>query len=466
MTSAQQFRNLPAVDEILRHESLDVAVNAFPRRQIVEWIRTSVNECRKTVLAGTEFDADAAILFVVNRTLRQVAFEDGRRQHPVINATGILLHTNLGRSPLADKAVERMQECAGYANVEMNLHNGRRNKRGERVVDLLAKLTGSENAVIVNNCAAATMLTLQTIATGQEVIVSRGQLVEIGGGYRLPEVFAASGAILKEVGTTNRTYLRDYENAISDNTAAIIRVHRSNFFLSGFVTEPDIAELVALGRSHDVPVIDDIGSGCMSSLRNIGMEEPTVPASVAAGADLTLFSGDKLFGGPQAGLIVGRSKWTQALQDSPMMRALRVDKVTLAALEATVEIHLAGTADVELPLLCMISMTADEVRDRCEKVAQSVDCHGHSMVVDIEKCTSQIGGGSAPGSEIPSYGLRFSGSGCESFSATLRTGSPAVVGRIHDDAVVLDVRTVADCQLNELADRINSALNSIGRNEA
>lgn len=359
-----------------------------------------------------------------------------------------------------------MRDCAGYASVEMNLYSGRRNKRGERVCELLSRLTGAEDALIVNNCAAATMLTLQTMAAGREVIVSRGQLVEIGGGYRLPEVFAASGAVLKEVGTTNRTYLKDYEAAISENTAAIIRVHRSNFFLGGFVTEPDVAELVTLGRAHEIPVIDDIGSGCMKHPDNISLQEPTVPGSVAAGADVTLFSGDKLFGGPQAGIIAGKSEWTQALRSSPMMRALRVDKVTLAAIEATAEIHLAGIAEVELPLLRMLSMTADEVRDRCEDVVKHLEVADDRVTVDVKDCISQIGGGSVPGAEIRSCGLRISGPDSDAVSAALRRGQPSVVGRIHEDAVVLDLRTVTDAQTGLLAERITSALNSMAGNEA
>lgn len=464
MSSTSALRNIPAVDEILRHEAMAVAATAFPRQQLTKWIRNSVDECRKAILNGADFDKCAAIQFVINSATHQSAFEEGRRQHPVINATGILLHTNLGRAPLADAAIHRMAACSAFTNVEINLHSGKRNKRGERVADLLASLTGAEDAVVVNNCAAATMLTLQTIATGREVIVSRGQLVEIGGGYRLPEVFAASGAILKEVGTTNRTYLRDYENAITENTAAIIRVHRSNFCLSGFVTEPTIAELVSVGRSHDIPVIDDIGSGCMQRLGNIGLDEPTVPDSIAAGADLSLFSGDKLFGGPQAGLIVGARNLTDALRQSPMMRALRLDKLTLAALEATIEIHLSGKAETELPLLRMISMPADEIRNRCETVLAALTVPD-SVTVEIDECTSQIGGGSAPGSEIRSCGLRVTGPSGEQFAQLLRNGRPSVMGRIQDECVILDLRTVADDQVATVAGSLNSALNSVTSDE-
>ena len=459
MPSTSALRNVPSVDEILRHETMAVAATVYPRQQLTQWIRKSVDECRKAILGGADFDKCAAIQFVINDVNQQLFFEEGRRQQPVINATGILLHTNLGRAPLADAAIHRMADCSAFTNVEINLHSGKRNKRGERVADLLANLTGAEDAVVVNNCAAATMLTLQTIASGREVIVSRGQLVEIGGGYRLPEVFTAAGAILKEVGTTNRTYLHDYENAITENTAAIIRVHRSNFCLSGFVTEPTIAELVGLGGNNDIPVIDDIGSGCIQRLDNIGLDEPNVSDSIAAGVDVSLFSGDKLFGGPQAGLIVGKRKFTDALRRSPMMRALRLDKLTLAALEATIEIHLSGHAETELPLLRMISMPADEIRHRCEKVLAAVSVPD-SMTVEIQECTSQIGGGSAPGAEIRSYGLAVTGSSSEQLAELLRNGRQSVVGRIQDDCLILDLRTVADEQITTVAETLNGALNS------
>ncbi len=464
MASTESLRNLPAVDDILRHASLSGISTLYPRQQIVAWIRSGVDQCRQTILNGATLDTAATAQFVLEYTIQQSNVENGRRQQPVINATGILLHTNLGRAPLADRAVQRMQQSAGYANVEMNLYTGKRNKRGERICELLRQLTGTEDAAIVNNCAAATMLVLQAMAAGKEVIVSRGQLVEIGGGYRLPEVFAASGAILKEVGTTNRTYLRDYENAIGENTGAIIRVHRSNFFQGGFVTEPDITDLVALGQQRNVPVIDDLGSGCIQDLTKFGLKEPTVGHSVAAGADVSLFSGDKLFGGPQAGIIIGRQKWIEAFRKNPMMRALRVDKVTLAAIEATAEIHLSGRAESELPLLRMLSKSAGDIWQSCQNLLQHLAIPD-SCAVDVVECTSEIGGGSVPGSQIPSFGLRISGPRSDSFTAALRASSPAVLGRIQDETVLLDLRTVHDSQLNDLAASLSAALNKVDDNE-
>lgn len=461
MANTEQLRNLPAVDELYQCAEMATVVTRFPRPQVIAWVRKAIDACRNVIIDGQDLNADAARQFILAHITKLVSFEDGRKLHNVINATGILLHTNLGRAPLADAAIQRMQECATASNVEMNLYTGKRNKRGECVADLLARLTGAEDAVIVNNCAAATMLTLQTIAAGREVIVSRGQLVEIGGGYRLPEVFAASGAILKEVGTTNRTYLRDYEEAINENTGALIRVHRSNFSLSGFVAEPDVVEMVEVGRKHGIPVIDDIGSGCMQSLSPFGLNEPGVPDSVAAGADLTLFSGDKLFGGPQAGLIVGKTKWTDLLRSSPMMRALRVDKVTLAALEATTEIHLNGQAENQIPLLQLLSTPPEEIRQRCERLMDMVDCTDDAFGIETTESVSQIGGGSVPGSQIESFGLQISCPDAERFASALRASRPAVVGRISDDYVILDLRTVSEKHLPNLATAITSAMETI-----
>lgn len=460
MSGNEQFRHLPAVDIVLNHERVGVILEDAPREQLVGWIRAGVDACRKSMQSGGEFDSAKAVDFVVSHAMDCWRFERGAQQQPVINATGILLHTNLGRACLADAAISRMTTSSAFANVEMNMATGKRNKRGERVCRLLSMATGAEDAAIVNNCAAATMLTLQTFAKGKEVIISRGQLVEIGGGYRLPEVFAASGAVMKEIGTTNRTYLRDYESAISENTAAIIRVHRSNFYQGGFVTEPDTTELVALGKKHNIPVIDDIGSGCMQSLAAIDLEEPTVPDSVKSGADVTLFSGDKLFGGPQAGLIVGSAKWIETLRKSPMMRALRVDKVTLAALEATVELHLKGLATQEIPLLRMMHTSQDEVRDRCNRVLKSLKDSGES-VVEVIDCISEIGGGSVPGSKINSAALQIHGPPADRFAAQLRTASPSILATIRDNKVRLDLRTVRPSEVDQLVSGINTAFQAM-----
>lgn len=461
MNNAKLLRNLPAVDEVLRRPELDATARAVSRRQLTKWIRAAIDECRQSILDGQALTEESAASFVIDRTLGHFAQEMSRQQQPVINATGILLHTNLGRAPLARRAIERMQQTAGYTNVELDLNAGKRSRRADRACELLCQLTGAESALIVNNCAAATMLVLQTVAAGREVVVSRGQLVEIGGGFRLPEVFAASGAVLREVGTTNRTYLKDYEQALTENTAAIIRVHRSNFYQGGFVTEPDISDLVSLGREHNVPVIDDVGSGCVSDLSSYGLNEPSVTLSIQQGADLTLFSGDKLFGGPQAGIIAGRNHWVSKCARNPMMRALRVDKVTIAAIEATAEIHLADTAESELPLMQMLSRRATDIRSACEQLHAQLEVPP-SMRVTVCECTSQIGGGSVPGSALASHAIRIAGGDSEEIARKLRQSTPAVLGRISEDAVLLDLRTVPEERMTDLRVVLQNALHRDG----
>lgn len=462
MNLTEHLRSLPSVDGVLRQAKIDELCRTHSHPLVTKWVRVAIEKYRQRVLAGEVIDSSTVIAAIVDQVLLQSSADNGQSVQRVINATGIILHTNLGRSPLAKRAIDRMNQSAGYASVELNLDSGRRSKRGQRVTDLLAQLTGAAEALVVNNCAAATMLVLQTLAAGREVIVSRGQLVEIGGGFRLPDVFRASGVRLREVGTTNRTYLRDYESAIGDQTAAIIRVHRSNFFQGGFVTEPTIDELVSIERSDGVPVIDDLGSGCIDGLAEFGIQEPTVRASIQCGADLTLFSGDKLFGGPQAGIIVGGKRWIDSLRTSPMMRAMRVDKLTLAALEATAEIHLAGTAVLEIPTLTMIATDADTVRQRCERIVAGID---RPQCIQIVPCQSQVGGGSVPGSLIASYGLQISVPHIDRLAHRLRRGRTAVQGRVSDDRLLLDLRTVVDDEVDLLIQQLSFALGGEGEME-
>jgi L-seryl-tRNA(Ser) seleniumtransferase len=455
VSMTEQLRDLPSVDAVLQHPKVAALRTQHSHALLTNWIRAAIADCRQRLLAGETIDSSSMLGRVLDHVATQGARDHGQSVRRVINATGILLHTNLGRSPLAAKASERMSQAAGYASVELNLETGRRSKRGGRVVALLAQLSGAEDALVVNNCAAATILVLQTLAAGREVIVSRGQLVEIGGGFRLPDVFRAAGVRLCEVGTTNRTYLRDYESAIGEQTAAIIRVHRSNFFQAGFVTEPSIDEMVSIPRPNDLPVIDDLGSGCVDNLNAFGINEPTVLDSVKLGADLTLFSGDKLFGGPQAGIIVGRKAWIEPLRTSPMMRAMRVDKLTLAALEATAEIHLAGTAMSDIPILSMIATSADQVCQRCERMVAGV---ANDARVQIVACESQVGGGSVPGATIPSYAVKVTVDHIDSLAYLLRSGTPAVQGRIGDQSLLLDLRTVADHEVASVAQILSNAL--------
>ncbi|NND97114.1 MAG: L-seryl-tRNA(Sec) selenium transferase [Pirellulaceae bacterium] len=463
MNRTDQLRSLPSVDEVLRWDLIEPLTSRLGHDRLVRWIRAAIESQRKRILSGDAAESTCMTSEIMSAINALVDSDHGQSLQRVINATGIMLHTNLGRAPLAQRAIDRVNDATAFANVELDLASGKRSKRGKRVMELLAQLTGAEDAVVVNNCAAATMLVLQAVAGGREVIISRGQLVEIGGGFRLPNVFAAAGVELHEVGTTNRTYVRDYEAAINDSTGAILRVHHSNFRLTGFVTEPTIAELIAAKRSRPddgavlVPVIDDVGSGCIGDLSRFDLHEPNVIESVAAGADLTLFSGDKLFGGPQAGIVVGQKKWIDQLRANPLMRAMRVDKMTLAALEATAEIHLEGKAGEELPLMKMLCKESDTVADSCRQIVRQLGSFA-GVEVDVVESESQVGGGSVPGVGIPSAAIKISGCKVDQLATTLRSGRPAVQARVADDSLWLDLRTVADDELQLLATRLADAL--------
>ncbi len=456
LNKPEALRGLPAVDELLRCDELAELRSAHPHESLVGWIRSAITEVRSELLGCRAIPFEDLRQELVQRIVLEQQADSRRRSQRVINATGILLHTNLGRSPLAPQAVEGMQRASAYTNLEMNLETGKRSSRAGRVSELLARLTGAEDAIVVNNCAAATMLALQATSAGREVVISRGQMVEIGGGFRLPEVFQAAGVHLREVGTTNRTYLTDYAAAIGELTGAVLHVHRSNFTQTGFVTEPSIQELVSLRRPESVAVIDDNGSGNMFDLSKFGLQEPVVTESVAAGSDLCLFSGDKLFGGPQAGIIVGKKRWVERLRNSPMMRALRADKVTLAALEATVEIHLAGNAFELLPVFQMLSMEAASIRANCLAIHKQLSPLSRSAV-EVINCQSEIGGGTLPGQELASFGLAIK-TQPQRMARELRTGKQPILCRLHEDRLILDLRTVAAIDLEPLRIRLDELL--------
>jgi L-seryl-tRNA(Ser) seleniumtransferase len=461
MSQSEKLRSLPSVDQILSSRAVAELAKSCPRQSLVNWIREVVDQQRQRILANESVECPSLDELAMD-VMAIAKRNDAERLQHVINATGIMLHTNLGRSPLAQRAIDRVNQATRFTNVELDLASGKRSKRGQRVVDLLAQLTGAEDALVVNNCAAATMLVLQTMAAGREVVISRGQLVEIGGGFRLPNVFQAAGVRLREIGTTNRTHVRDYESAISEETAAIMRVHHSNFRQVGFVTEPTIAELIACDRPDDLPVIDDVGSGAIGDLSKFNIREPDVIASVAAGADVTLFSGDKLFGGPQAGIVVGRKRCLQAMRTNPLMRAFRVDKLTLAALEATTEIHLSGTAEKELPLMQMLSKSESDIRCQCNDLLRRIqDDHGvdlNRQKLSVIETESQVGGGSVPGIGIPSHAIRIETARADDLARQLRTGTPAVQARIADGAVLLDLRSVSEDELPLLSSRLGGLL--------
>ena len=369
---------------------------------------------------------------------------------PVINATGVVIHTNLGRAPLAIEAIERASRIAGgYSNLEYDLEAGDRGHRHVHAERLLRELTGAESALVANNNAAATMVVLAALANGREVIVSRGELVEIGGGFRVPEVLAQSGALLREVGTTNRTRVADYAAAIGDRTGLILRVHPSNFKIEGFTERPALDELADLAHRFNVPLFEDLGSGWLGDLEAIDAlrDEPTVTASLRAGADLVAFSGDKLLGGPQAGIVVGRAELIDRVRRHPLMRAVRADKLTYAALEATLALWVESPSRAHIPVVRMLTMSVGEIEGRARNlIAQLAGLP--EVQAEILDGFSTTGGGSAPGSTLPTklVAISVDSVSASEFDAQLRRGHPAVVARIHDDRVVLDLRTVQDSE--------------------
>lgn len=444
------LRAVPSVDALMRSETGQSLRSTLGAEQLAGLCRNVTDELRAELRAGgfQLNDASASIVAEAEqRLLRRSKERSARGVHRVINATGVILHTNLGRAPLSDAARRALTEAAGYCNLEFDLNTGSRGRRGARAEDLLAMLTGTEAALIVNNCAAAALLVLTVFARGGETIVSRGELVEIGGDFRVPEVMAQSNTRMIEVGTTNRTKLADYRKAITTDTRMIMRVHTSNYRIVGFTETPGLTELAKLAHDENILVYEDAGSGALINFTKLGVSgEPVIRESFAAGADVISFSGDKLLGGPQAGLIVGRAEVIQRLRTHPLYRALRADKFRIAALEATLDAYAQGNAANEIPAHKMISSSVGELRSRTETFVQrlapklSVDA-----TVEIHESESAIGGGAAPTSRLPTAVISLSH---ESFSANqieamLRQADPPVVSRIETDRVLLDLRTVA-----------------------
>ncbi len=387
------------------------------------------------------------------------------RLRPVINATGILLHTNLGRAPLAEAAANAAYEAArGYLNLELSLNTGKRSSRQDCVREWLCRLTGAESATVVNNNAAGTILALHALARGKEVILSRGQMVEIGGSFRIPEILAVGGAILREVGTTNITRLSDYEQAIGPNTGAILRIHPSNYRIHGFTKSVSLEDLVELGKRHQIPVIDDVGSGALVDLAPFGLtDEPMLSRSIVAGADLVLASGDKLLGGPQAGILLGRKDLIQKLERDPLMRAFRLDKMSLAALEATLRLYLAGDSPLQsIPVLRMLTADVAELERRARELADTLRPLPGLAAVEAEPSTAYAGGGSFPDQALPSWHVKLKARDISEteLARRLRTGVPAVLGHVKDGWVCLDLRTIPAGKEELIVALIESALAS------
>ena len=438
------LRLLPAVERVLNLPQVALASAQHGRAVVTTWVREVLSALRNGDVASLPGDAAAALSLVVQRVGERASQAASQRLRTVINGTGIVIHTNLGRAPLAPAAIEAMVAAAECANLEVDLDTGQRGRRGVAVESLCQEVTGAEAALIVNSCAAATLLALQTLAAGRGVVISRGQLIEIGGSFRLPDVFRQAGVALQEVGTTNRTRVADYAGAIGPQTAAILRVHPSNYRVAGFSESVGIAELVGLGKERGLPVIDDVGSGCLYDLTPHGLAgEPIVAESVRAGADLVLFSGDKLLGGPQCGIIVGKSDSVARLRANPLARAVRVDKLTLAALQATIEIHRADRAFAEIPVLRQLSLTADEIRARGQRLLARLQAESTSPAAfSLQPVASASGGGALPEMTVPSWAVAIAASSADDFARQLRLGTPSVFSRVQDGKVLIDLRTV------------------------
>ncbi len=445
-------RKIPSVDALLRSAPGRRAADVVGRAPLKRQLTQTLEEVRAAVAGGAETpEADQILATAVSRA-RKLAFG----MAPVINATGVIVHTNLGRAPLADEAVRAVVRVAGgYADLEVDRDSGGRGTRAARAEALLAAVVDAPAALVVNNCAAALVLSLAALARGKQVVVSRGELIEIGGEFRIPDIMSASGAKLVEVGTTNRTRLADYRTALGDRTAAMLKVHPSNYRVVGFTAGTTTAQLAGLARKADVPLLYDVGSGLLDRERGFPGDEPTVRGGLADGADLVTFSGDKLLGGPQAGCIVGRADLIAKLRRHPLARAVRVDKLQVAALEATLSLFATGRHE-RIPVHRMIHEPADAVAARAHVIAESIggDLEG-AHVVHVE---SVVGGGSLPGLSLPSWGVRVRCPDPPAFATRLRTGSPSVFCRVADDNIVLDARTVPDAQVKDLVRAVLYAL--------
>jgi len=454
------LRRLPSVDQLLRALDGYPELASIPRARLTVLIREALDAARKQVLAeqGPPADTEALVSGVLGTVRRSGLFS----LRPVINATGVVLHTNLGRALLSPQALERVAAVgAAYSNLELDIATKERGSRYSHVEPLLRRLTGAEDALVVNNNAAAVLLALETLAHGKEVIVSRGELIEIGGEFRIPDIMLRSGAVLREVGATNRTHLRDYVEAIGPNTALLMKVHTSNYRVVGFTADVSSRELTELGRARGIPVMEDLGSGSLIDLRPWGFPyEPTVPEVVASGVDLVSFSGDKLLGGPQAGIVVGRREIVGRLKKNPWNRALRIDKFTIAALEATLTAYEAGAACDTVPTLKALTEPLAGVIARARRIHRGLGpATVERLAARVIEDRAQVGGGALPTVELPTAGLAIGATdaAARALDARLRAGDPPVIGRLVDDRLFLDCRTVLPGQVAGLVKALAAA---------
>jgi L-seryl-tRNA(Ser) seleniumtransferase len=456
-------RAIPAVDTLLATPEIEALVERAGRARVVELLRAVQGEARAN-LEGAVGPLDDPAWYARQLSAR-IEVADVPSLQRVINATGVVLHTNLGRAPLAEAARRAVAEAAGYAALELDLETGQRGSRFEHCVALLRELTGAGDALVVNNNAAAVVLALNTLANGAEAVISRGELVEIGGSFRVAEIMARSGALMAEVGSTNRTHLRDYRQAVGPNTALILKVHRSNFRIEGFTAEVDVGDLAALARDHGIPVVHDLGSGALLDLSDFGLpHEPTAREALAAGADVVSMSGDKLLGGPQAGILLGSTELVGRMRANPLCRALRPDKLTLAALEATLALYRdPREARSAVPVLRMLGASERELTQRAERVAERLRTAG--VDASTVAATSAVGGGAYPGVALPTTVIALTTSAAEALARHARHAAPPVVGRIRDGRLLLDLRAVAESEEGALVRVLAEAWERVERNE-
>lgn len=466
MNKKELFKMLPSVDEVLSQKEIEKLIEKYPRSIVLESIREVIDINRKTIVAiKTEEEAEKFSLTmekVIEETEKKARDNYALSLKKVINGTGTVLHTNLGRSLISEKIKDEIWTAASrYSNLEYDLEKGERGSRYVHLTDMIKRLTGAEDVLVVNNNAAAVMLVLSTMAKGGEAIVSRGELVEVGGSFRIPSVMALSGADLVEIGATNKTHLKDYEEAITENTRALMKVHTSNYRIMGFTESISVAELVELGKKYNLPVIEDLGSGVFIDLSKYGLEyEPTVLDSIHRGADIVTFSGDKMLGGAQAGIIVGKKKYISAMKKNQLTRALRVDKLTICALEATLRMYLDEEEAVKnIPTLNMITMPIEELERKANLLYAEIEKLNLDADVHIEECLSQVGGGSMPLETMKSRGIAITPNNMNvsTLERKLRLSDSHIIARVYDNKYVLDVRTIFEDEFVDVANELKLA---------
>lgn len=466
MTDINYYKMIPKVDEILEDKMVREALETMPRSTIVDSIREKTDEIRNLVKAGEDSDRiKDKIRNLPLDVLEMAKKKDSYKLRPVVNATGVVIHTNLGRSPINGEILDHMREVAtGYSNLEYNLEEGSRGSRYSHLEEVVAKITGAESAMVVNNNAAAVLLVLSTLARGKEVIVSRGELIEIGGAFRVPDVMGQSGATLVEVGTTNKTHLRDYQEAITEDTGAIMKVHTSNYRIMGFTSAVESDELNLLTIENKIPLIEDLGSGVLIDLSKFGITyEPTVMDSLKNGVDIVTFSGDKLLGGPQAGIIVGKSEYIERMKKNPLTRAFRVDKFTISALEATFRYYLdEKNAREKIPTLRMLTYPLGKLEEMAKELLERLRAAGvdEKCILTVEDDFSEVGGGSLPMEKLPTrcVVVDLGEKSTSRFEEMLRFNQIPVISRVYKDRVYFDVRTITEDDMNIIADAVSLAI--------